>query len=151
MNKGRGVMSSLLAVGATGAVVYGISKGIQNGSFQRWQKNISNAKNNSQVKQFMQPIKDITSSQGMQQLATNLQSMNNQSNQQSNSNAQNSNYQSNQQSASNVQNSFNQGIQQLASNLQNSINQDNLQSDSNVQNGTNNEQYQSGGNDSNYQ
>lgn len=136
MNKGRGVMSSLLAVGATGAVVYGISKGIQNGSFQRWQKNISNAMNNSQVKQFMQPIKDITSSQGMQQLATNLQSMNNQNNQQS---------------ASNGQNSFNQGIQQLASNLQNSINQDNLQSDSNVQNGTNNEQYQSGGNDSNYQ
>lgn len=74
MNNNRGIMTSLFTVGAIGAVIYGVSRGIQNGTFQRWQQTLSNAMNNSQVQQLMQPLNNMTNNQGMQQTTSNLQS-----------------------------------------------------------------------------
>ncbi|MGX4669760.1 hypothetical protein JNUCC74_11185 [Cerasibacillus sp. JNUCC 74] len=74
MNNNRGIMTSLFNVGAIGAVIYGVSRGIQNGTFQRWQQTLSNAMNNSQVQQLMQPLNNMTNNQGMQQTTSNLQS-----------------------------------------------------------------------------
>jgi hypothetical protein len=74
MNNNRGIMTSLFTVGAIGAVIYGVSRGIQNGTFQRWQQTLSNAMNNPQVQQLMQPLNNMTNNQGMQQTTSNLQS-----------------------------------------------------------------------------
>lgn len=73
MNNNRGIMTSLVTVGAIGAVIYGVSRGIQNGTFQRWQQTFSNAMNNPQVQQLMQPLNNMTNNQGMQQTTSNLQ------------------------------------------------------------------------------
>ncbi|MFU0791925.1 hypothetical protein [Virgibacillus proomii] len=74
MNNNRSIMTSLVTVGAIGAVIYGVSRGIQNGTFQRWQQTLSNAMNNPQVQQLMQPLNNMTNNQGMQQTTSNLQS-----------------------------------------------------------------------------
>lgn len=43
-----GIMNKALTIGAASAAVYGIRKGIQNGTFQQLPEKISNAFNNSQ-------------------------------------------------------------------------------------------------------
>ncbi|GAA0432736.1 hypothetical protein GCM10008983_06680 [Lentibacillus halophilus] len=43
------VMTSVMAVGAAGAAIYGIRKGMQNGTFQRMPQSISNMMNNNQM------------------------------------------------------------------------------------------------------
>lgn len=86
MNNNRGMMTSLFTVGAAGAIIYGVTRGIRNGTFQRWQQTISNAMNNPQVQQIMQPLSNMTNNQGMQQLTTNLQSGTNNEQQQTGSN-----------------------------------------------------------------
>ena len=91
MNKRGGMMTSLLTVSAAGAVIYGVTRGIRNGSFQRWQQTISNTMKNPQVKQFMQPLKNMTNNQAGQQLATNIQNGTN--NLQQHAYRNNSNYQ----------------------------------------------------------
>ncbi len=83
MNNNRNMMTSLLTIGAAGAVIYGVTRGIRNGTFQQWQQNISNAMNNSQVQQLMQPLNNLTNNQGTQPLTSNSQSQTN-SRQQSN-------------------------------------------------------------------
>ncbi|WP_368652961.1 hypothetical protein AB4Y30_14645 [Ornithinibacillus sp. 4-3] len=64
------VITSLLAVGAAGATIYGIRKGIQNGTFQRLPQQLSNAMNNPAAQQFVQNLG--TTSQDMQQLSSVL-------------------------------------------------------------------------------
>jgi hypothetical protein len=74
MNNRGGAMTSLLTVGAVGAVLYGVRRGMQNGTFQRWQQSISNAMTSPQAQQLTQPLKNMANNQGNQQLTTELQS-----------------------------------------------------------------------------
>ncbi|QGH36103.1 hypothetical protein GI584_19525 [Gracilibacillus salitolerans] len=71
-----GVMNRLLAAGAAGAAIYGITRGVQNGTFQRLPETINNAlNNNGQLQQFTQPIQNMVN-QGqdmMQQPANTVQ------------------------------------------------------------------------------
>ncbi len=71
-----GVMNRLLAAGAAGAAIYGITRGVQNGTFQRLPETIINAlNNNGQLQQFTQPIQNMVN-QGqdmMQQPANTVQ------------------------------------------------------------------------------
>lgn len=59
----RGMMTSLLAIGAASAAVYGIKKGVENGTFQRIPKNVSNAMsnvmNNETVQQIAEPLQTM--------------------------------------------------------------------------------------------
>ncbi|MGP4038715.1 hypothetical protein ACTWP4_02220 [Gracilibacillus sp. D59] len=53
-------MNRLLAAGAAGAAIYGITKGVQNGTFQRLPETVNNAlNNNGRMQQFMQPIQNM--------------------------------------------------------------------------------------------
>lgn len=68
MNNRRGMMTSLLAIGATSAAIYGITRGVQNGTFQRLPQTVSNALNNPQVQQFTKPLQNIVNNnQNVQQ------------------------------------------------------------------------------------
>lgn len=49
MNNRRGMMTSLLALGVTGAAVYGITRGVRNGTFQQ---TVSTMRNNQQGQQM---------------------------------------------------------------------------------------------------
>lgn len=68
------MMTSLLAMSAAGAIIYGVRRGVRNGTFQRWQQTISNAMNHPQIQQMMQSLKNMINNQGMQQSMTNVQS-----------------------------------------------------------------------------
>ncbi|RYG72131.1 hypothetical protein EU245_11630 [Lentibacillus lipolyticus] len=46
MNNRGGMMTSLMALGAAGAAIYGIRKGMQNGTLQRMPQAVSNMMNN---------------------------------------------------------------------------------------------------------
>ncbi|MRH44528.1 hypothetical protein GH741_17935 [Aquibacillus halophilus] len=59
MNR-RGIMNSVLTIGAAGAAAYGITRGVQNGTFQRLPQTISNALDNSQSEQ---PFQDVGANQ----------------------------------------------------------------------------------------
>ncbi|SET67439.1 hypothetical protein SAMN05216389_12013 [Oceanobacillus limi] len=62
----RGMMTSLLTVGAAGAAIYGIRKGIQNGTFQRLPQQLTNAMNSQTVQQMTQPIQNMMNNTGQQ-------------------------------------------------------------------------------------
>ncbi|MFD1849315.1 hypothetical protein [Oceanobacillus bengalensis] len=59
----RGMMTSLLTIGAAGAAIYGITKGVQNGTFQKLPQQMTsamqNVMNNQTVQQFAEPIQDM--------------------------------------------------------------------------------------------
>lgn len=92
MNNRRGMMTSLLTIGAAGAAIYGITRGVQNGTFKRLPQTASNALNNPTVQQVTKPLQNMNNSQNTQQLTNALQGgtsnvqnqkgTNNQSNQQ---------------------------------------------------------------------
>ncbi|WP_185903427.1 hypothetical protein [Lysinibacillus sphaericus] len=69
-----------LTWGVIGAVILGVARGMQNGTFQQFTKNISNKLNLQNAQQMMQPIQQMT--QPLQQMSQPLQQMN-QSSQQS--------------------------------------------------------------------
>lgn len=52
-------MTSLLTIGAASAAIYGISKGVQNGTFQKLPQNVSNLMNNQTVQQFTKPLQEM--------------------------------------------------------------------------------------------
>ncbi|MFC3040471.1 hypothetical protein ACFOGI_09460 [Virgibacillus xinjiangensis] len=78
MNNRPGMMTSLLTIGAAGAAIYGIRKGVRNGTFQRLPQTVTNAMNNPQMQQMAKPL---------QNMLQNNQNQNNQ-NSQYNQNAQ---------------------------------------------------------------
>ncbi|MBP1969174.1 hypothetical protein J2Z83_001277 [Virgibacillus natechei] len=82
MNNRRGMMTSLLAVGAAGAAIYGITRGVRNGTFQRLPQTLSNAMNNQAVQQIAKPLQNMATNQNIQPLANNLQSGTNNAQQQ---------------------------------------------------------------------
>ncbi|MCG3420050.1 hypothetical protein [Oceanobacillus jordanicus] len=59
-NNGRGIMTSLITMSAAGAAIYGITRGVQNGTFQRLPQSISNAMNNPTVQQMTKPLQNMT-------------------------------------------------------------------------------------------
>ncbi|WP_152657808.1 hypothetical protein [Oceanobacillus sp. CFH 90083] len=69
----RNMMTSLLALGAAGVAAYGVTKGIQNGTFQKLPQTISNALNNQNVQQLTKPIQNMMGNQGGQQLTNAVQ------------------------------------------------------------------------------
>ncbi|RJS59127.1 hypothetical protein [Bacillus sp. PK3_68] len=72
MNNQRGVLTSILAVGATGAAIYGISRGVQNGTFRQMTKVVSNALNSQPIQQMAQPMMgDMTNNSNSQQTLSN--------------------------------------------------------------------------------
>lgn len=66
-------MTSLLAVGAAGAAIYGITRGVQNGTFQRLPQTLSGVMNNQAVQQIAKPVQNMVSNQNVQPLANNAQ------------------------------------------------------------------------------
>lgn len=71
MNNQRGIMASLLTVGATGAAIYGITRGLQNGTFRQMSNTVSNALNNQSVQQLAKPMLGMTTNPALQQTLTN--------------------------------------------------------------------------------
>lgn len=69
----RGMITSLLTIGAAGAVIYGITRGIQNGTFQNLPQTISNTLNNQNVQQLTKPLQNMMDNQNSQQLTNELQ------------------------------------------------------------------------------
>jgi hypothetical protein len=72
MNNRPGMMTSLLALGATGAAIYGITRGVKNGTFQQLPETISNVLNNQQMKK---PLQGMMNNQQVQQLTEPLEGM----------------------------------------------------------------------------
>ncbi|MFD2046496.1 hypothetical protein ACFSTA_19330 [Ornithinibacillus salinisoli] len=62
----RGMMTSIITVGAAGAAIYGITRGIQNGTFQRIPQTVSNAMNNQTVQQWTKPLQNMMNQNGQQ-------------------------------------------------------------------------------------
>lgn len=83
MDKRRGMMTSLLAAGATGAAIYGITKSVQNGTFKRMPQAMSNAMNNPQAQQFTKPLQNMMNNQTNQQTSGVTQGWENNTTQQS--------------------------------------------------------------------
>ncbi|MBM7570736.1 hypothetical protein [Aquibacillus albus] len=73
MNNRRGIMTTLLTAGAASAAIYGITRGVQNGTFQRLPQTINNALNNPQVQQVTQPLQNMANNQNVQQVADTLE------------------------------------------------------------------------------
>lgn len=73
MNNQRGMLTSLLSIGVAGAAIYGITKGVQNGTFQRLPQTFSNILNNPQVQQFTKPLQNMANNQNGQQTSMPLQ------------------------------------------------------------------------------
>ncbi|MCL1696629.1 MULTISPECIES: hypothetical protein [unclassified Lysinibacillus] len=63
-----------LTWGVIGAVILGVARGFQNGTLQRFTKNISNKLNLQNAQQMMQPIQQMA--QPLQQMSQPLQQMN---------------------------------------------------------------------------
>lgn len=66
MNNQQGMMTSLLAVGAAGAVIYGISRGMRKGKFKQMAHNISNMLNSQSVQQIVKPMLNMMGNTTMQ-------------------------------------------------------------------------------------
>ncbi|MET4559634.1 uncharacterized protein YoxC [Lysinibacillus parviboronicapiens] len=75
-----------LTWGAIGAAIFGVARGLQNGTFQQFTKNISNKLNLQNAQQMMQPLQQMA--QPMQQMTQPLQQMNQSSQQQTNQSSQ---------------------------------------------------------------
>ncbi|MEC5423938.1 hypothetical protein QGM71_10595 [Virgibacillus sp. C22-A2] len=54
----RGMMT-LLTIGAAGAAIYGVTRGVQNGTFQKLPQTISNALNNQNAQQITEPLQNM--------------------------------------------------------------------------------------------
>jgi hypothetical protein len=78
MNNRQGVMTALITTAAAGAAIYGITRGVQNGTFQRLPGQLSNAVNNPAVQQFTKPLQNMVNNENMQQLTNTLGSNNTQ-------------------------------------------------------------------------
>ncbi|MGA3601174.1 hypothetical protein [Lysinibacillus agricola] len=63
-----------LTWGAIGAAIFGVARGLQNGTLQQFTKNISNKLNLQNAQQMMQPLQQMA--QPLQQMAQPLQQMN---------------------------------------------------------------------------
>ncbi|WP_080875757.1 hypothetical protein [Oceanobacillus timonensis] len=61
MNNKKGMTTSLIAAGVAGAAAYGISMGVQNGSFQNMSQKLSNSMNSSTMKNMAEPFQDMLS------------------------------------------------------------------------------------------
>ncbi len=88
MNNRQGMMTSILAIGAAGAAIYGITRGVQNGTFKNLPQTISNALNNSGAQQLTQPLQNMTTNQNVQQLSSAIQGETDNSQQQTANNIQ---------------------------------------------------------------
>ncbi|MEN2766693.1 hypothetical protein [Ornithinibacillus xuwenensis] len=55
----RKMMTSLVTIGAAGAAIYGISKGIKNGTFQKMPQSISNLMSNQTIEQIAKPLQGM--------------------------------------------------------------------------------------------
>ncbi|RDW15900.1 hypothetical protein [Oceanobacillus chungangensis] len=86
MNNRQGVMTALITTAAAGAAIYGITKGVQNGTFQRLPGQLSNVMKNPAVQQFTEPLQNIGNNENMQQLTNTLGSSNTQQQNQNNIN-----------------------------------------------------------------
>jgi hypothetical protein len=62
----RGMITLLLTIGAAEAVIYGITRGIQNGTFQQLPQTISNTLNNQNVQQLTKPLQNMMDNQDNQ-------------------------------------------------------------------------------------
>lgn len=94
-----------LTWGVIGAAILGVARGLQNGTFQQFTKNISNKLNLQNGQQMMQPLQQMA--QPLQQMTQPLQQMN-QSSQQTKQPQQQSNQSSQQ---------MKQPLQAVANNL----------------------------------
>ncbi|WP_218775530.1 hypothetical protein [Oceanobacillus senegalensis] len=65
----RGMMTSLLTIGAAGAAIYGIARGVQNGTFQKLPQQVTNA------------VQSTFSNPNLQQATESFQNMMNHQNQ----------------------------------------------------------------------
>ena len=70
MNNRKGMMTALITTAAAGAAIYGITRGAQNGTFQRLPGQISNAMNNPTIQQITKPLQNMGNNQNMQQQPT---------------------------------------------------------------------------------
>ncbi|GEN31410.1 hypothetical protein HNQ35_001919 [Cerasibacillus quisquiliarum] len=64
MNNRRGMMTTLLTIGAAGAAVYGITKGIQNGTFQQMGKQVQNMMNHTGVQEVTSTFSTLQGTSG---------------------------------------------------------------------------------------
>ncbi|MFC7061677.1 hypothetical protein [Halobacillus seohaensis] len=71
MNNRRSMMTSLLALGATGAAVYGITRGVRNGTFQQIPEMVSNGLNNQQDQKMANPLEEMANNEALQQIVPN--------------------------------------------------------------------------------
>ncbi|PAV29357.1 hypothetical protein CIL05_10815 [Virgibacillus profundi] len=71
MNNRQGMMTTLITTAVAGAAIYGITRGVQNGTFQRLTGQFSNLMNNPTVQQMTNPQQNIGNNQSMQQQLTN--------------------------------------------------------------------------------
>lgn len=69
----RGMLTSLITIGAAGAAIYGITKGVQNGTFKRLPETLSNVMNNPQVQQMTNSLQNMTGNQNDQQGSSHMQ------------------------------------------------------------------------------
>ncbi|WP_156520740.1 hypothetical protein [Oceanobacillus sp. Castelsardo] len=71
----RSMMTSLLTIGAAGAAIYGIGKGMQNGSLQKIPQQVSNMVQNTlsnpNVQQVTEQFQSMISSQSNNQSSPN--------------------------------------------------------------------------------
>ncbi|WP_107927001.1 hypothetical protein [Lysinibacillus parviboronicapiens] len=69
-----------LTWGAIGTAIFGVARGLQNGTLQQFTKNISNKLNLQNAQQMIQPLQQMT--QPLQQMNQSSQQQTNQSSQQ---------------------------------------------------------------------
>ena len=73
MDNQRGMLTSLITIGVTGAAIYGITRGIQNGTFQRLPQTLSTVLNNPQGQQLAKSLPNMAGNQNGQQMSNPLQ------------------------------------------------------------------------------
>ncbi len=78
MNNRQGVMTAVITTAAAGAAIYGITRGVQNGTFQRLPQQLSNAMNNPTVQQVAKPFQNMANNQNLQDLTNTLGNNNSQ-------------------------------------------------------------------------
>lgn len=71
-------MTAVITTAAAGAAIYGITRGVQNGTFQRLPQQLSNAMNNPTVQQVAKPFQNMANNQNLQDLTNTLGNNNSQ-------------------------------------------------------------------------
>ncbi|MBP1969391.1 hypothetical protein J2Z83_001495 [Virgibacillus natechei] len=69
MDNRQVMLNSLITIGAVSAI-YGITRGVQNGTFQRLPKIFSNAMNNPTIQEIRQPLQNMINNQDSQHTIT---------------------------------------------------------------------------------